>query len=315
MRKTSLSFLLMVTLAGLLPACVSFAETPGERFQKVLQKMADLCESEKLKPTDSRCAVPKLKPDGPLATPEGRFAHSIKIPNPVPEDSGYKPGMTPQEYFDHLCKTEAGEFIYKTVENVEGLFMMRPRKKATDYELQHLYALEDPYGEISAEYDHPEEYFVQPAIGKYQFLEVPRLDKGRAPAEANYRRYYRDPNAHPGRDYQTAIGGRFVRVPYIVAEKEVDTLKSRYGFTWRGLRRPHDRELGIAGSELVLLDLQTNGVLAVRRGFIRTGGGRNNLTGIWWLAGQTCPKLSEKPDHWFIRDVLKPAADLKGKER
>ena len=29
-----------------------------------------------------------------LATPEGRFAHSIKIPNPVSEDSGYRPGMT-----------------------------------------------------------------------------------------------------------------------------------------------------------------------------------------------------------------------------
>ena len=62
----------------------------------------------------------KLEPVDPLATEEGKFAHSIRIPNPVPEDSGYKPG-TSKEYFDHLCKTEAGEFIYKTVEKVEGL--------------------------------------------------------------------------------------------------------------------------------------------------------------------------------------------------
>jgi hypothetical protein len=67
----------------------------------------------------------------------------------VPADSGYKPGMTPQDYFDHLCKTEAGEFIYRTVENVEGIYIMRPRKEATDSELSHLYALEDPYGYVT----------------------------------------------------------------------------------------------------------------------------------------------------------------------
>jgi hypothetical protein len=55
-----------------------------------------------------------------VAAPEGKFAHSIKLPNPLPKDSGYKPGMSSEQYFDHLCKTEAGEFLYKTVENVEG---------------------------------------------------------------------------------------------------------------------------------------------------------------------------------------------------
>ncbi|MEW6248962.1 MAG: hypothetical protein AB1555_20005, partial [Nitrospirota bacterium] len=151
---------LMVTMMGcfLVLSCVSFAETPGERFRKVVNEMAELCISKKLKPTDSRCAIPNLKPADPLATPEGRFAHSIKIPNPVPEDSGYKPGMTPQEYFEHLCKTEAGEFIYKTVEHVEGLLQLRLRDNPTDYELEHLYALEDPYGHSVGVRDHPEEY-------------------------------------------------------------------------------------------------------------------------------------------------------------
>lgn len=60
-----------------------------------------------------------------LATPEGKFVHAIKIPNPVSVDSGYKKTMSPREYFDHLCKTESGTFIFKTVENVEGLAMLR----------------------------------------------------------------------------------------------------------------------------------------------------------------------------------------------
>jgi hypothetical protein len=102
------------------PGCVSFAETPGQHFDRAMKGLAANCAKAKLKPNDTACDILKLKPADPLATEEGRFAHSIKIPNPVPADSGYKPGMMPEQYFEHLCKTEAGEFIYKTVDNVEG---------------------------------------------------------------------------------------------------------------------------------------------------------------------------------------------------
>ena len=139
------SVLLVSCCAGVLSACMSFAETPGERFQKVMREMADHCQSKKLIATDSRCILPKMQPADPFATEEGRFAHSIKIPNPVPADSGYKPSMTPEQYFEHLCKTEAGEFIFKTVEHVEGIYQIRPRRVATEYELRHLYAMEDLY--------------------------------------------------------------------------------------------------------------------------------------------------------------------------
>jgi len=49
---------------------------------------------------------------------------------------------------------------------------------------------------------------------------------------------------------------------------EYDTKsRARYGFTWRGVKRPHDREMGIAGGELIVLDLQTKEVMGVRRGY------------------------------------------------
>ena len=308
--------LLVLGLGGLLIAgCAASVfkkdETPGQHFDRMMKEFAENCAKTKLRPNDRSCDRLKLKPADPLATEEGRFAHSLKIPNPVPEDSGYKPGMTPEQYFDHLCKTEAGEFIYKTIENLEGLYLMRPRKRVTDYEMEHLYRLEAPYIEVHGEYDSPEEYFVQPHMGKYQFLEVPLA---KSHDTSSYRRYYRDDNAHPGKQYQTAINGKAVFVPYVVAEAQTDTLKSKYGVTWRGITRPHDRELGIAGSELIVLNLETSEILAVRRGFKRTGGVRN-LTGVWWLAGQTCPKLSERPDHWFIKDVLKPTPNLELKEK
>ena len=126
-------------------------DTVGERFDKAMKKLAERCAKDPPKQGVTDCDPLKLKPADPLATEEGRFAHSIKLPNPVPEDSGYKLGMTSQEYFEHLCKTEAGEFIFKTAENVEGIMQMRPRAEATDYMLQHLYALEDPYGETYGE--------------------------------------------------------------------------------------------------------------------------------------------------------------------
>lgn len=288
--------------------CISYAETPGERFQKAIKEIEAACASRKLAPNEVCGGVAKLKPADPLATEEGRFAHSIKIPNPVPADSGYKPGMTPEQYFEHLCKTEAGEFIFRTAEDVEGFYLMRTRKRATDYEMEHIYGLEAPYQEVHGEYYSSGEYFIQPHLGKYRFLETLVPKDNNTTGEYNYWRYYRDEKAHPGREYQTALGGQFVRVPYVVAEKGVQSLSSKFGVTWRGIARPHDRDLGIAGSELIVLNLENNEVLAVRRGFKRTGGVRN-LTGVWWLAGQTCPKLNEKPDHWFIREVLKPIAE------
>ena len=135
-----------VLLVGCAAGAFSKDETPGQRFDRAMNDFADNYAKVKLKQNDRPCDRLKLKPADPLITEEGRFAHSIKIPNPVPEDSGYKQVMISQEYFGHVCETEAGEFIYKTVENVEGLYMMRPRKEATDDELSHLYAVEDPYG-------------------------------------------------------------------------------------------------------------------------------------------------------------------------
>jgi len=303
-------------VAGCAAGAFSKDETPGQRFERAMKGLAKNCARHPPKPTDSACDPLKLKPADPLATEEGRFAHSIKIPNPLPDDSGYKPGMTSEQYFEHLCKTEAGEFIYKTVEDVEGLYMMRPRKEATDYELESLFALEDPYGYVLGEFDRPQDSYIQPTMGKYEFLEMPISQQSKdSGSSAQFKRYYRDENANSGRRYQTVINGQGVFVPYIVAEASVPAIKSRYGYTWRGISRPNDRELGIAGGELIILDLKTNEVIAMRRGFIRSGW-MKNLTGIWWLTGRTCPTSGAKREHLFIKENLKPMAiSVSGKEK
>jgi hypothetical protein len=338
MRTQTLSVLLTGTLVGLLAAQVSFAETVAERFEKAMKKLAEECAKHPPKPGNTDCEPLKLKPADPLATEEGRFAHSIKIPNPVPEDSGYKPGMTPEQYFGHLCKTEAGEFIFKTVEDVEGIMQMRPRAEATDDMLHHLYALEDPYGET-----YGEEFNIGPDALKtgiqdgfvntsyadavktadakkrgyklykpdqnYKFLEKSIPASLRNPADGvKYLRYTR-----PNTDKLIFENGQYMyprdQQPPMIEER-IKEPKSRYGFTWRGITRPHDRELGIAGGEIIILDLQANEVLAVKRGYLKSGRTLDAIGGIWWLGAAACPPRPVTARREFLHKVLKPTKSV-----
>ena len=235
---------------------------------------------------------PPPKPADPLATPEGRFAHSIKIPNPVPAQSGYRPEMSSKQYFDHLCRTEAGEFIFKTVENVEGLMMLRPRLFATDEMLMDRYSMEDPFGHENWEATEPEKILV--SNKGYQYLEKPLV-----------RGLERKVNRFSGYSARWE-GNTMVKTPMQV--ETIEAPQSKYGFTWRGVRREKDRELGIAGGELIVLDLTSGQVLAVRRGYIRSGQVKASRTGVWWLTGEVCPKSREGmfSAERFLHKVLKP---------
>jgi hypothetical protein len=290
---------------------VANGETPGERFRKAIEREAEYCATHKIKPTNRRCDITKLQPADPFATEEGRFAHSIEIPNPVPADSGYKPGMTPKEYFDHLCKTEAGEFIFRTESNVEGVYQMRPRPAVT-YEANHLYALEDPYGGPYGS-NQPEIWFVGPT--RYKFFEssdLMRREPGglkefthpsyfSAPAkDARIARYF----GHDGQEQRTM-------------QKEFDAVrKSRYGYTWRGISRPNDREIGVAGSELIVLDLETDEVLGVHRGFARFDIDKS-VAGTaamqWWQRCPTGSNMGGGARLSFILKVLAPTSSSQGK--
>jgi hypothetical protein len=288
-------------------------ETPGERFRKAIATRERYCSTHKMAPGETTCDILKLKAPDPLATPEGRFAHSIKLPSPHDKPSEvHRAGMTSEEYFKALCEAEAGEFIFKTVENVEGIFQMRPRQKATDDMLQHLYAMEDPYGYFTD--GNPEE----PAYryvrkDRYQFFENNRLAFILSPSLWKYRdsTYVATPppNAKLQRFYGYDGNMRSMK-------KEFDaTPKARYGYTWRGITRVNDLELGISGGELIVLDLQTQEVLGFQRNFARTGYIKNNATGVWWMTAQSCPQIVHQSNDGrvvkqesvtFISKVLKP---------
>jgi len=224
----------------------------------------------------------------------------------------YRAGMTSEEYFKALCDAEAGEFIFKTLENVEGIFQMRPRQRVTDDMLQHLYAMEDPYGYTHGEATQAEYLFV--GGYRYSFFESPRTDLSGVPA---WDRRYKDPSyfLRPNADDKVQRFRGYNNRDIKSMMKEFDKLsRARYGYTWRGISRRNDRELGIGGGELIVLDLLTGEVLALRRGFVHASHVRNVATTIDWEFAQVCPKYGYRggrdKDHdfsyWFIRKVLKP---------
>jgi hypothetical protein len=219
----------------------------------------------------------------------------------APKTRIYKPGMTPFEYFQALCKAEAGEFIYQTVK-ADSVYMIRPRKEEHEEAIRDRYGIEDPYGHgqgdqgdtgphllISSRAQTYSEF----ATPDYVFVETPvvpvQIDKTR-------RRHY-DPNW-----FVVPEGARF-RVFYFADQKpkwlygfsvkHEPQLQSRYGYTWRGIRRPYDREMGIAGGETAVVDLKTNEIVGMRRGFIF--GNRLKTGGMWWLTGAACPRYSQMP--------------------
>lgn len=231
-----------------------------------------------------------------LATPEGQFAHSIKIPDPVPKDSGYREGMTSQQYFDHLCKTEAGEFIYQRVDNIDGFYFMRPPRRPTDDDLMDRFKLEAPEIERTFQLvgESPKDrgkLFVGPPWRLYSFIEEPNTD---SKGDGSHVRVF---------GYKQGVSPMKTKV---VANRE-----SRHGLIWRGVKRMHDRELAIAGSEWIVIDLETRKVLAVQRNFARTGFTRNTAGGIWWLNALGCPLLRPQDNlskrfYDFVSRSLKP---------
>lgn len=276
----------LVALLLLLPAC---ATPQGER---------DDYRWTRFVAVDGQ---PEPVPEEWVSTPEGKFAHSLRIPNPVPKDSGYRSSMSSEEYFQHLCKTEAGEFIFRRIEGVEGFYFARPVHRPTDDELLHSYRLEAPeiqrsFQQFPSKPEARAERLVSPPWRKYLFVEEPTLQ---------------------GSGFYRLSG--FKQGVNPMQRELVDKLRSRYAITWRGVHRHRDRESGIGGSEWVVYEIDTRSVLAVFRNFAYSGHTRNTKDGIWWLNARNCTQdrsVSSMRFYDLYAKVLQPmvASGILGSE-
>lgn len=312
------------------PSAKSSATAPLKERDPALEGLGehyDLAKYEACKAADPRdlsCEVFRLKRTPAPETWPYHDTPPIKWPE-APAETVYRPGMTPVEYWRALCKSEAGEFIYRTVEGEEAIYQIRPRPAENDYAYGDRYVMEDPYGYIRGErasIDAVPFNFVGPETKsrkwglRYRVLETPFLPNDRG----ELLKQYRDPSLFqpvpPGAKYQRFYGydGDFksLKLEYVTE------LKSRYGFTWRAIKRPFDRETGVAGGELAVVDLKTGEILGLRRGFVlgaNTAGGPVN-----WLSPNACPEYALMPGigqirkrnkdgdftSWFVTKVVVP---------
>lgn len=301
-----------------------------------------------------------------------------KYPKPIPQTHGLelskRDWRTAKAYFQWLCENEAGEFIYKTVENVESVFEMRPVPDRTRFggARHDRYYLEDPWNEMprpgsgtvediftpysavmpsnlgGVTYKDPGKWRQKGDYFRYKPEQVPPvferistpLDRKRY-GEAPFTRFTRVWPAHPEYDRDEKGNIRMFQLrehlngPSFERRKELSLfdpghsspdrklydeselsvghitpkveatheIKSRYGYMWRGIERsPHDRELGIAGGEVLVFDLKTNEVLGVRRNFMLAGA-HVGSGDVDWLTAQECTKFGFE----LLTDkVLKP---------
>ncbi len=196
-------------------------------------------------------------------------------------------------YFDYLCEHEAGEFIYRTVDNVEGILQMRPRDGSKDYfdRMAKGDIPEDPWGHTNAEARYPWTF-----LGSYSFLEVKGTDVPRRITGSKMFHSSMKELPAPGQSIARYFGydGRNLTT----FRKQFDSsVRSEYGYTWREDRTRLDRIFNVYGGEVRVLELRTEANLAVLRGYYRSRPVR------------ICP--AGKDEFFilrFIQKVLKPTA-------
>jgi hypothetical protein len=280
------------------------ARTPGEQFRHIMADIDKQCHKDKLGPyepiprktgvRDSSCDILFLKPQDPLATPEGRFAHSIQLPAPYDKPKEvYKPGMSSAEYFKALCDAEAGDFLFKTVEGVEGVLQMRPYQAEPEL-LGQFFAYEGIVGNGIAMASNPEGYLTGDRRGYYDFFELPVRS---ASKDLAYQHWIPVVDEDEPRKKSSRSGVDLTNKMMI---ENAPTAK--YGYTQRGIKRLNDLEYGIRGAELIVLDLHSNQPLGFRRVFRHYYFHHSEMPRQ--VFSDYCPKGSD--GFKFIKEVLVP---------
>lgn len=205
------------------------------------------------------------------------------------------------------CK-KAGEFIHRTVDNVDGIALLKVR---TANQFDDQFQLDDPYGHDSIN----EEYVLNFLRGYYHQRGEP-VRQGFAP-----RIGYRFVEAHgpstDGRLYRYT--GRFEEpwltnksylkgyIRFVLDKTPINAFSARYGVTFDDISTREERERWIAGSSLKVIDLKNQMLIAERVGYMvdAAQGSRAGQRSPWLLAAQNaCPDFNRNN----LRPVPGPAA-------
>jgi len=240
--------------------------------------------------------------------------------------------------FQERCKT-AGERIVRTVDKVDGIYLLKLRPEGMNYGEQ--YAMTDPYGD-----DLGGDGYIQMFLrGNYEANHSGTPIEGAPPPPKGYR-YVEAIDPKDGKRYRytggmKVVGKKNVSAPnvqinlqrnpnydlsiyaFVLDKAPAPGQSPRYGVTYDDLSTREEREYWIAGSSLKVIDLQSNEVIAERIGYMwdpaqgNRGGGR----APWLFApDHACPSFQRNPlrppghgaeaqrrqTQYFVEKSLKP---------
>ena len=198
---------------------------------------------------------------------------------------------TAMAMWQERCKT-AGEKIHRTVEAVEGIYLMKLRPSEINFGDQ--FKLNDPYGDDTGGDGYIENFLLgkspdntpplEIVINGYSYIEA------QDPKDGQRYRY-------TGRIEQPWLTNKNYSEDYkrFVLDKTPATGPApRYGVTYDDISTREEREYWIAGSSLKVMDLQTNEVIAERIGYMvdSAQGGEAGGRSPWLIARYSaCPRF------------------------
>ncbi len=228
--------------------------------------------------------------------------------------------------FDEKCKT-AGERIYKTVDNVEGILLMNVRKN--HYVEGSYNSKQDPnWPDAGHPHEYGEESYIkfmfayeyEPEIfGKPEY----KLNPGERGGFSNYRSPNKPwiSNGYLYVDVKQPDGTltRIMRPADARAELTRMPIKGKpavYAVSFENSLDPEERKHWIAGTKVKVTNTQTGELLAERQAYAFEAG-FGSLAGHRqpWLFAITCPQdvgeARRMPTRIFVDQVLKPIQERK----
>ncbi len=212
-------------------------------------------------------------------------------------------------YLKELCAAHGGDKIYKTIDDVQGVFQMKARNPDGDFQWADQYGMIEPWALASGDWSRTAVTLGTRKGQGYWFIEQqPEFGKPEGPP---YRRAFLTVTKNKAdiKDSQAIVSAD----GFWLKKQEMTVLKlrSRYGYTTEDLTTPELRRRWIGGGKVKIVDLQTNEVLAERTDFYRATGPQVKMA---WASGTGCPsgppRLVEASLRGFIMEVLRPPRTL-----
>lgn len=211
-----------------------------------------------------------------------------------------------KERFEMRCK-DAGVKIYKTVENVEGVLLLKVRPKRGERELADQMWPGAAFAYEATDDSYIESFLLDAGghgVGAapsdrpgYQFVDIIESDNKRYRYRIEVMEDSRFNNAWP--TFRHKLMRQLTTAP-----------PPRYGVTYEDDVNPKDRKLWVAGSTVRVINLQTKEVLAeFTRYAVEYGRGSTNQRTPWPLAykcGDSGGSAASTQTRYFVDKVLKP---------